>query len=1077
MKATPSAGEFIGPISAVLCAKNRTVSASIAAQTNKGECVAFDVLQKVWQLFHLQKKNSPGPHEVLHAKDLGLRDLDEEDIPRYPPFAKGLPVAPMDKLMLTQASLIEKIRAALGMKKSDFDVLVYPVLERYGAFVHLLPASEAHHHRGAGGLFRHGLEVAFWATQASDAVIFSMEGSPLERRNNEPRWRLASCFAGLLHDVGKPLSDVSVSDRDGRVTWNPYGETLFDWASRHKVQRYFLRWRDSRHKRHEKFSLLTVDRLLPQATREYLSDAGPAVIESMLEAISGVGANQPITKLMLMADRESVSRDMKENRLNVDEFSYGVPVERYLFDAMRRLVKSGRWQVNVAGGKIWLLEQGIFVIWRPVQDIIDLLAKDKTPGIPRDSDTLADILIERGFAHSCSVSEDGKSAQYRYWKVLPDLLKAEGVTEHLLMLRLDSADLVITGQQPALVKGHVVGLDGLDESQEPQGQEQAVQMEAPEAADHVDHVQAPKETTTAAQVVSEAAKPQKNTEHAKQEGPAKPEDGAEETAEDAIAACLSGIGLPDSLEMFGLGLDTSAGAGAPDTDDPPTQPQVTGEPQAQEVKAVAPAPALAADTKPVVTKKSSPTPAKEDALPVKQASTKTPAEKSKRTTKWLTKKEAKQAFVEQSGCGFLQEMLVQDDTGVQEEERQPDLAVNFLNDIATHQEPLPAVQGEGLPDFLFHQPAQPSQPLEPAAQAQAKPKQKRSASKKKAPASELDEPVAQPPKKRTEEAKPKPDPKPKPQVKAVESVAIETTEADQITLEPECVLDELLGMDVGLGCGPQPVVTFVEQPKQSLKVEQAHLMEDIPNQPFDDFKEYQSLPEIGKKLLSKVFTPILNQEKTLGEEIYFVKQDLCLRHDVIESVLLNGDEAIEELIKHGIFNKNKKNHIWSFDDVQVLMFSNLISAMARKIFGLEAQGIEEDYSNQAPMARMLPERENHKAEEKTESTVEPVSPSAIESEGRAQIMIVDDLAAAEEDSQQSNEQIARRLREMIISGNGRWLASPVQKDSSGIFITRDSLKLIKTDFPLFNDAAFFFEALSSKKMNLKITKDKIYIKE
>lgn len=1024
--------------------------------------MAFDVLQKVRQLFHWQKKNSPGLHEVLHAKDLGLRDLDEEDIPRYPPFAKGLPVAPMDKLMLTQASLIEKIRAALGMKKSDFDVLVYPVLERYGAFVHLLPASEAHHHRGAGGLFRHGLEVAFWATQASDAVIFSMEGSPLERRNNEPRWRLASCFAGLLHDVGKPLSDVSVSDRDGRVTWNPYGETLFDWASRHKVQRYFLRWRDSRHKRHEKFSLLTVDRLLPQATREYLSDAGPAVIESMLEAISGVGANQPITKLMLMADRESVSRDMKENRLNVDEFSYGVPVERYLFDAMRRLVKSGRWQVNVVGGKIWLLEQGVFVIWRPVQDIIDLLAKDKTPGIPRDSDTLADILIERGFAHSCSVSEDGKSAHYRYWKVLPDLLKAEGVTEHLLMLRLDSADLVITGQQPALVKGHVVGLDGLDESQEPQGQEQAVQMEAPEAADHV---QAPKETTTAAaaQVASEAAKPQKNTEHAKQEGPAKPEDGAEEAAEDAIAACLSGIGLPDSLEMFGLGFDACAGAGVPDVDELPMQG--TGEEAAQEGKAAALA--HGADTKPVEVEKSTQG-AFDQELPGTTATAK-PASVKTKNTKRLTKKEAKQAFVEQSSGGFLQEMLVQDGAGRQEEELRSDLAVNFLNDIALHQDPLPAVPSEGLPDFLFQQPARLAQPLEPAAQAQAKPKQKRSASKKKAPASKVDEPVALPQKKSTEEAKPKSDPKPKPQEKAVESVAI-------ITMEPECLLDELLGMDVGLGSGPQPVVTFVEPPKQSLKVEHAHSMEDIPNQPFDDFKEYQCLPEIGKELLSKVLKPILNQEKTLGEQIYFVRQGLCLRHDVIESVLLNGEKDIEELIRHGIFNKNKKNYIWSFDGVQVLMFSNLISDMARKIFGLEALGLEEDCSNQAPMVRMLPERENNKTEDKTEPAVEPVSQSAIDIDARAPTSVVDGLAVAEDDSQQSNEQIARRLREMIISGNGRWLASPVQKDSLGTFITRDSLKLIKKDFPLFNDAAFFFEALSSKKMNLKITKDKIYIK-
>lgn len=138
---------------------------------------------------------------------LPLKDVEDEEIPRYPPFAKGLPVAPLDKILATQAELIEKVRNSLGFTVDDFNRLVLPVIQRYAAFVHLLPASESHHHRGAGGLFRHGLEVAFWAAQASESVIFSIEGTPRERRDNEPRWRLASCFSGLLHDVGKPLSD------------------------------------------------------------------------------------------------------------------------------------------------------------------------------------------------------------------------------------------------------------------------------------------------------------------------------------------------------------------------------------------------------------------------------------------------------------------------------------------------------------------------------------------------------------------------------------------------------------------------------------------------------------------------------------------------------------------------------------------------------------------------------------------------------------------------------------------------------------------------------------------------------
>ena len=384
-------------------------------------------------------------------------DIDEEDIPRYPPFAKGLPVAPVDRVLATQVELVERIRMSLGFKHSEFDLLVRPVIERYASFVHLLPASESHHHRGAGGLFRHGLEVAFWSAQASEGVIFTSEGSPKERRDNEPRWRLASCFSGLLHDVGKPLSDVSITDRQGKLIWNPYGDSLYEWARKNHVDRYFIRWRDKRHKRHEQFSLLTVDRILPDATRGYLSENGPKIMEAMLEAISGTGVNQPVTKLMLMADRESVARDLKQSRLNVDEFAYGVPVERYVFDAVRRLIKTGVWKVNVVGGKVWHLKQGVFIVWKPVQDITELVDKDKIPGVPRDADTLAEILVERGFAISNTVLENGGKATYRYWEVLPNVLKDQGITKPLMMLRLESPDLIFTTEPPAAIEGLVVG--------------------------------------------------------------------------------------------------------------------------------------------------------------------------------------------------------------------------------------------------------------------------------------------------------------------------------------------------------------------------------------------------------------------------------------------------------------------------------------------------------------------------------------------------------------------------------------------------------------------------------------------
>ena len=86
---------------------------------------------------------------------------EQEDIPRYPPFAKGLPAADTKRILETQSELITRIKGILRFTAEDFAETVNPVIENYAAYVHLLPASEAHHHRGAGGLFRHGLEVGF----------------------------------------------------------------------------------------------------------------------------------------------------------------------------------------------------------------------------------------------------------------------------------------------------------------------------------------------------------------------------------------------------------------------------------------------------------------------------------------------------------------------------------------------------------------------------------------------------------------------------------------------------------------------------------------------------------------------------------------------------------------------------------------------------------------------------------------------------------------------------------------------------------------------------------------------------
>jgi conjugal transfer pilus assembly protein TraI len=371
---------------------------------------------------------------------------DDPEIPRYPPFLKGLPVAAPARILATQGALIARLQDALAFTDARFAALVRPVVERYAAFVHLLPASEAHHHRGAGGLFRHGLEVAFHSAQASQGRIFALDRGPAERRELEPRWRLAAGLAGLCHDVGKPVSDLSVSDREGRTTWRPLLETLTDWATANGVAHYFLRWRERRQARHETFGLLVLERILIPEVTAWLVDADPEILQGLLAAVAGIDDGAALGTLVAEADRASVERDLRENHIDPAATSLGVPVDRYLLDAMRRLARGGRWQINVPGARLWMLAEGLHVVWPAgAADIVGLLAADKLPGIPRDPDTLADILLERGLA----IPRQEGAHTHRYWRLAPAPLARDGQVVTLSMLRLASPDLVLAGAPPA----------------------------------------------------------------------------------------------------------------------------------------------------------------------------------------------------------------------------------------------------------------------------------------------------------------------------------------------------------------------------------------------------------------------------------------------------------------------------------------------------------------------------------------------------------------------------------------------------------------------------------------------------
>lgn len=398
----------------------------------------------------------------------------DEEVPRYPPFAKGLPAIPAIKILESQDELIKKIKHYLGVTDQEYQGRVYPLIFNYARFVHLLPASEKHHHRGAGGLFRHGLEVGFEAVYKSHGVLYGMDENPGRRKQLTPRWRLAIFIAGMLHDLGKPVTDVEIKSEDGAHTCNIVGDDIETWARKRKIQRYYLSWRVNRNGDHEIVSPTLINKVITPEVQEYLNEYGPAIYKEMLLTIAGTSHYSKMYSLVMDADYLSVEKDLKNNCIPIDP-SIGAPIEWFILDAMRQQIKNGAWTDNAKGAVVWRIKEGTFIVWNEAADDISrLITKSNIPGIPRHPDTLADILIDRKLAVPYRLNPQ---TVRRYWTIKPG-----SMDRPLRVLKLADPMNVYTDALPLIVDGHVIHIET-----ETDGQSDAVAQDGEAAVTPTNH--------------------------------------------------------------------------------------------------------------------------------------------------------------------------------------------------------------------------------------------------------------------------------------------------------------------------------------------------------------------------------------------------------------------------------------------------------------------------------------------------------------------------------------------------------------------------------------------------------------
>ena len=386
-------------------------------------------------LRHLPFKSAPleppivpgnGVRQVFCFSDIALTEEIKFDDNTYPTRDAPVSVVSVEDVIKSQGQLIQSIKRSIPLSSEECDELLFPVIYNLAELVHLIPASSFYHHKGRGGLFRHSLEVGLYTINIAKTHIFGNGQSAEENFKNTGRWYLACCLAGLLHDVGKVLTSVTVTGKEGQTVWHPLSESIVQWAEREGIVSYNIAWntKADTYELHTKATPLFFWKLVGLPTRQYLEEANSLMlISELVKALSGEADSQAlIPNLVKKADARSTQLDIEHQNKSKVTPGVDTPICSIVEGIITTIIEENRWEANHFGteGKplspLLVTSQGVFLVWKMAYlDIVKELDKRGVGSVPRNADILAEKLCEGGLCEFNTTEEVNRFI----WKVVP----------------------------------------------------------------------------------------------------------------------------------------------------------------------------------------------------------------------------------------------------------------------------------------------------------------------------------------------------------------------------------------------------------------------------------------------------------------------------------------------------------------------------------------------------------------------------------------------------------------------------------------------------------------------------------
>jgi integrating conjugative element relaxase (TIGR03760 family) len=300
--------------------------------------------------------------------------------------------------------VLHQIAAITSFPPEHYRSLVLDIIKRYAGFVQRLPASEAHHHSGLGGMLDHGLDVVLQALLIRRGKLLPVGAEPERIGKVHDLWTYAVFTAAVLHDIGKPAVDqeVMLFDAHGRTLgpWDPWSGPMSRVAHCHGYAVQFRRGR--RHRFHERAAPLLVHHVLPDRGLAWLA-SDQELFGAWLATISGdMDVAGPLGEIIRQADGLSVARNLGAGDAVRAVSGPTKALWERLLTGLRYLILEGELPLNRNGAAGWLVGDDLWLVSKRAIDTLRAhLGVEGHTGIPSKNERIYDTLQEHGVLEPC----------------------------------------------------------------------------------------------------------------------------------------------------------------------------------------------------------------------------------------------------------------------------------------------------------------------------------------------------------------------------------------------------------------------------------------------------------------------------------------------------------------------------------------------------------------------------------------------------------------------------------------------------------------------------------------------------